>query len=232
MTPEENIRLLTDHFSQYISDHKKDFIEKVLADRTRYITIVMEDIYQSQNASAVIRTCECMGVQDVHIVQNASQYSVNPKVLKGSNKWLDLIHYRGKKVNNTEACFNTLRANGYTILVTDPSPDCISIHDVALDKKLAIVMGNELNGTSGYALANADARVNIPMYGFTESMNISVSAAICLNTLITKLRGSDIPWALSEEEMNAIRWHWYKKVVRRSNLIEVEFLARHGRKNG
>src|SRR5207344_3652409 len=107
------------------------------------ITIVMEDIYQSQNASAVIRTCECMGVQDVHIVQNASQYSVNPKVLKGSNKWLDLIHYRAKKVNNTEACFNNLRANGYTILVTDPSPDCDSIHEVVLDKKLAIVMGNE-----------------------------------------------------------------------------------------
>jgi tRNA (guanosine-2'-O-)-methyltransferase len=221
-------QLLTAHFSQYISDHKKEFIEKVLAERTRYITVVMEDIYQSQNASAVVRTCECMGVQDVHIIENQSRYSVNPKVLKGANKWVDLIRYKDRKVNNTETCFNVLRQKGYRILVADPSPDCISLNEIPVQEKLAIVMGNELKGTSGYALNHADEKVRIPMVGFTESLNISVSAAICLNTLLTKVRDSKMNWSLSAEERSEIRLTWYRKAVKRSDLIEREFFLRRG----
>jgi tRNA (guanosine-2'-O-)-methyltransferase len=221
-----HVQLLTDHFSQYISDHKKEFIEKVLGERTRYITVVMEDIYQSQNASAVVRTCECMGLQDVHIIENVSKYSVNPKVLKGANKWIDLVRYKEKKVNNTEACFKALRGRGYRILAADPSPDGASLNEISIDRKLAIVMGNELKGTSSYAIEHADGKVNIPMFGFTESMNISVSAAICIHTLVTKLRRAKVDWSLSEEERNEIRLAWYMKVVRRSGLIEREFFTR------
>ena len=230
LTPHQQ-RLLTDHFSQYISDHKKEFIEKVLGERTRYLTVVLEDIYQSQNASAVVRTCECLGLQDVHIIENSSQYSVNPKVLKGANKWIDLVRYKEKKVNNTEACFKALRERGYRILVTDPSQDCDSLNDISIDRKLAIVMGNELKGMSGYALDHADGKVNIPMFGFTESMNISVSAAICIHTLVTKIRRAKVDWSLSEAEKNEIRLMWYKKVVRKSELIEREFFARRAKRS-
>jgi tRNA (guanosine-2'-O-)-methyltransferase len=219
-------QLITDHLGQYISDHKKDFIEKVLDERTRHITVVMEDIYQSQNASAVVRTCECMGVQDVHIIENQSRYSVNPRVLKGANKWVDLIRYKDKKANNTETCFQELRRNGYRILAADPSPACVSLNDIPVEERLAIVMGNELKGTSGYALDHADERVRIPMYGFTESLNISVSAAICLNTLLTKVRRSETDWSLSPEEKSEVRLKWYRNVVRRSELIEHEFFLR------
>src|SRR5258706_5787237 len=225
LTPNQR-QLLTDHFSQYISDHKREFIEKVLAERTRYITVVMEDIYQSQNASAVVRTCECMGVQDIHIVENKSRYSVNPKVLKGANKWVDLIRYKDRGVNNTEICFKALRQKGYRILVADPAPDCISLNEIPVQQKVALVMGNELQGTSGYALNQADEKVRIPMVGFTESLNISVSAAICLNTLLTKVRDSEIDWSLYAEERSEIRLTWYRKVVRRSELIEHEFFLR------
>jgi tRNA (guanosine-2'-O-)-methyltransferase len=217
-------QLLTDHFSQYISDHKKDFIERVLAQRTKHLTVVMEDIYQSQNASAVVRTCECMGVQEVHIIENSSKYSVNPKVLKGANKWLDLVRYKDKKKKNTEACFQQLRERGYKILVTSPSPECVPLDEIDITEKLAIVMGNELKGASRYALDNADLKVSIPMYGFTESYNISVSAAICLNTLVPKLRTSSVAWHLSPEEMKEIRLQWYRGVVKRSDIIEREFL--------
>jgi tRNA (guanosine-2'-O-)-methyltransferase len=226
MLSPEHRQLLTDHFSQYISDHKKEFIERVLAERTRYITVVMEDIYQSQNASAVVRTCECMGVQDIHIVENKSRYSVNPKVLKGANKWVDLIRYKDKKGNNTETCFKVLRQKGYRILVADPAPDCIPLNEIPVQEKLAIVMGNELKGTSGYALDHADEKVRIPMVGFTESLNISVSAAICLQTLVTKVRDSEMDWSLSDEERNEIRLTWYRKAVKRSELIEREFFLR------
>jgi len=215
---------ITDHFGQYITDHKKQFIEKVLSERTRHVTLVLEDIYQSQNASAVVRTCECLGLQDIHIIEEDSKYSVNKRVLKGANKWIDLYRYKMKSFNNTEICFRKLREQGYQILVTDPSPDGVSINEIAVDKKVAVVMGNELKGTSNYALDHADQKIFIPMHGFTESFNISVSAAICLNTLLTKLRESTTTWQLSDEEKETLRLQWYRKVVRRSDLIEQEFL--------
>ncbi len=224
MEVKDKNKLLSDYFLRFVSDHRKEFLEKVLNQRTRYITMVLEDIYQSQNASAVIRTCECMGIQDVHIIENDSKYTVNRKVLKGSYKWVDLIRHKGKMRNNTETCFEVLRASGYKIAVTDPSPEGISIHDVSVNDKIAIVMGNELKGTSSYAIEHADMKVRIPMYGFTESLNISVSAAICLNTLVPALRVSEVDWRLTESEKDEIRINWLRKMVRNPEIMEREFL--------
>jgi len=216
---------LSEYLSRFISDHKKDFVERVLEQRTRYITVVLEDIYQSQNASAVIRTCECMGIQDIHIIENESKYMVNRRVLKGSYKWVDLIRYKGKlKNNNTAACYERLRADGYKIAATDPSPEGVSIHEVPVHNKIALVMGNELRGTSSYALDHADLKVRIPMYGFTESLNISVSAAICLNSLVPMLRNQEVNWKLTEDEKDEIRLRWYRKMVRNAEILEKEFL--------
>jgi tRNA (guanosine-2'-O-)-methyltransferase len=224
MEEKDKNKLLSEYLSRFISDHKKEFVEKVLDQRTRHITMVLEDIYQSQNASAVIRTCECMGIQDVYIIENDSTYTVNRRVLKGSYKWVDLIRHKGKLRNNTEACYEQLRAKGYAIAATDPSPEGVSIHEVSVKDKIAIVMGNELHGTSSYALDHADMKVRIPMYGFTESLNISVSAAICLNTLVPKLRNDEAPWQLSEAEKDEIRLRWLKKMVRNAEILEKEFL--------
>jgi len=217
-------KLLIDHFSHYISDHKKEFLELVLNQRTRHITMVLEEIYQSQNASAVIRTCECMGIQDIHIIENEVKYSVNRRVLKGSYKWVDLIKYKSAKKSGAATCFEHLKKQGYKLLVTDPSPDGISIYDVPVNNKLAIVMGNELHGTSQFALSQADMKVRIPMYGFTESLNISVSAAICLNTLVPKMRASEIPWQLTEEEKETLKLQWLRKMMKRPEIMEREFL--------
>jgi len=215
--------LLKEHFSQFISEHKRDFMERVLAMRTRYVTMVLEDIYQSQNTSAVIRTCECLGLQDVHVIEMQSEWSTNKLVLKGSNKWLDIIRYRQKGKQNTAACFEVLRSKGYRIAVTDPAGG-VPIEEIPLDRPLALVMGNERHGSSPFALANADLSVTIPMTGFTESMNISVSAAICLHTTLSRLRRSDFPWSLSEGEKAELRLQWYRKAVRNSDVIEREFL--------
>src|SRR5882672_4300056 len=108
-------KLLTQHFSQFISEHKKDFMERVLDSRTRFVTIVLEDIFQSQNASAVVRTCECLGLQDIHIIETMSSWTTNKLVLRGSNKWLDIIRYKKKGGNNIEDCFQALRQKGYRI---------------------------------------------------------------------------------------------------------------------
>ncbi len=131
-------QLVFQHLSQFVSDHKKEFVEKVLNARTRNITVVLEDIFQSQNASAVIRTCECMGIQDIHIVENITKYSINPRVLKGSNKWIDIIHHRSKSKNNTETLFRQLKDAGYKIIVTDPGLDGISIEEYKCSGKNCI----------------------------------------------------------------------------------------------
>lgn len=222
MTPRE--LQVYHHLSQFVSAHKQQFIEKVLAERTRHLTIVLENIYQSQNASAVVRTCECMGIQDVHIIENTAKYLLNVRVLKGANKWMNMERYNTRGVNNTETCYQKLRANGYKILVADPDPNGVSIHDVDVNQKLAVVFGNELRGVSEYALHHADQKVRIPMYGFTESLNISVSVAICLNSVINRLRSNNISFGLSDVEKDDLKLEWYRKVVKRSDLIEREFL--------
>ncbi|HYC84689.1 MAG TPA: RNA methyltransferase [Chryseosolibacter sp.] len=217
--------LLFKHLEQFVSDHKRSFVDKVLEKRTRYITVVLEDIYQSQNASAVVRTCECMGLQDIHIVENTAKYHVNVRVLKGSNKWLNLERYGTKGANNTAACFDRLRGAGYRILLADPSEDGKPIGDIAVDQgRLAIVFGNELRGASDFALEHCDEKIRIPMYGFTESLNISVSVAICLNTIMDKLRASMTNIGLNNEEKEKIKLNWYRKMVKRCDIVEREFL--------
>lgn len=212
------------HLAQFVSDHKKDFVEKVINERTRYVTVVLENIYQSQNASAAVRTCECMGLQDIHIVENTAKYQLNIRVLKGADKWLNLQRYRAREINNTEVCFQHLKNDGYKIMVADPAEDGIPVDEISLDNKIAFVFGNELNGASSYALEHGDQKVRIPMYGFTESLNISVSVAICLNTVLKKLRQSGKNIYLSEEEKKMIRLAWYRKIVRRSDILEREFM--------
>ena len=216
--------LLVDYFAQYISEHKKQLVEKVLRERTRHVTVVLEDIFQSQNASAAVRTCECMGIQDVHIIENTTKYEVNKYVLKGSYKWENLIRYHRQGINNTEECFNHLKDNGYRIYATDPSEDNISVHDIDFKSKVALVFGNELNGLSAYALKHADQKIKIPMYGFTESFNISASVAICLSTVISKLKREQEEVGLSVNEKDELRLAWYRKMVKRSSILEKEFL--------
>src|SRR6478752_2797185 len=128
LTPSE--RRVSDHLAQFISDHKKNGVERVLDSRTRHITVVLEDIFQSQNASAVIRTCECMGLQDVHIVENITKYSINPRVLKGANKWMNIHKHASRKENNTVTCVTSLKEAGYSVLALDPDADGKSILDV------------------------------------------------------------------------------------------------------
>lgn len=216
---------LVNHLAQFVSDHKKKFVEKVLANRTRYVTLVLEDIFQSQNASAVIRTAECMGLQEVHIVENTATYQLNVRVLKGSYKWMDLHRYHDNSVDNTAVCYAKLKAEGYTILATSPDEDGESVHDIDLSEgKLAIVFGNELRGCSRYATEHAHKKIRIPMYGFTESLNISVCVGMCLNTVIPKLHQSALPFHLTEQEKQNIRLNWFRKMVRKSDVIEREFM--------
>jgi tRNA (guanosine-2'-O-)-methyltransferase len=217
---------LLDFLSQFVTEHKKELLERILDNRTRRLTIVLEDIFQSQNASAIVRTCECMGIQDLHIIESISKYGTNLKVLKGSHNWINIIKHKFKKNEGPKAAFDELKQAGYKVLVTSVLPGSQSIYDINPDElgKIALVMGNELRGTSDIAQQNADGLVHIPMVGFTESFNVSVSAAICASTLLNKIRSSETEWRLTAEEKDEIRFRWIRSMVRKVEVLERNFL--------
>jgi len=221
---EDRRQEITEHLATYITEHKIDVMEDVLAKRTRFLTVVLEDIYQPQNASAVVRTADCFGVQDVHVIEGRNVYDPNPQVLQGSGKWVDVIKHDGGG-NNTEACFKKLKQDGYRIIGTTPHREGISLPDFEVDQPTALVFGTEETGLSEYAMEHVDDYLRIPMYGFTESFNLSVSAAICLSHLTASLYRSDLNWGLSEDSKTSLRLAWYKKVVRRSGAIINEYLS-------
>ncbi len=218
---------LIQHLSKIITPERFTLFNSIIKDRTRYMTVVLEDIFQPHNASAVLRSCDCFGIQDVHIIENENEYNVNPLVALGSSKWLNLHKYN-ETGNNTLTTINKLKEDGYRIIATTPHTDDVNLEDFDISKgKFALMFGSEQPGLSKIAMEHADEFLKIPMYGFTESFNISVSAAIILNQLTSKLRQSDIKFKLSDTEQDEIILEWLKQSIKKSDMIVEDFLSKN-----
>lgn len=216
-------KLLIDHLSNFVTERRMSLFEQILNDRTRYITVVLEDIYQSHNASAVLRSCDVFGIQDVHIIENKNKYTVNPDVTLGSDKWLNITKYSSGE-DNTEEAINKIRSQGYRIIAASPHDKSVPLKNFDLKNgKVALVFGTELRGLSEEVLKNSDEFVHIPMFGFTESLNISVSVAIILHSLSEELRKLNINWQLSQKEKDLILRNWLMRSINKSELIEKKF---------
>ncbi|MDF1573114.1 MAG: RNA methyltransferase [Bacteroidales bacterium] len=210
-----------------VNENRLELIDRVLKDRTRYITILLEDIYQSHNASAVLRTCDCFGIQDVHIVENRNTYELNPDVELGAAQWLTL-HTYNKEGNNTLPAIRSLKEKGYRVVAATPHTNEVEVADLDLDKgRVAIMLGTEMKGLSESALSLADEYVKIPMAGFTESFNISVSAAIILYELNARLRSSFLDWKMKPSENEEIRYQWIRNSVNHIVRIEKGFKKKY-----
>jgi tRNA (guanosine-2'-O-)-methyltransferase len=215
---------LTAHLERLITTERIARVREVLENRTRYVCLVLEDIYKSQNASATLRTCDALGIQDVHIIENHSPFSLDSKVSLGSCQWTTLKRYRESGAHNTQACYAALRAQGYRIIATAPGAGSLRLENIAPESKCAFVFGNEEQGLSAGAIDGADACVSLPMYGFTQSYNISVSVGIVLMHMIGCLRTSGVEWQLTDEEKDALTLEWYRTMVRSDDIIEKQFL--------
>ena len=213
---------LLEYFEGYLTDKRKYLFRKILDDRTRHFTVVLEDIYQAHNASAVVRTCDIFGVQDVHAIENKYTNKVSRHVAKGSQKWLNQYRYRTDG-DNTKDCLDNLRKKGYQIIATTPHNDSCLLQDFDVTKKSAFVFGVEAEGVSETVKEQADGFLKIPMVGFTESLNISVAAAIILQDVTTKLRNSDVDWRLSKEEKEILYFDWVKKTIKNVDKIEAHY---------
>ncbi|SHE77140.1 tRNA (guanosine-2'-O-)-methyltransferase [Mariniphaga anaerophila] len=224
---------LIQYLSEFITPERLTLFEKTLEQRTSYLTVVLEDIFQPQNASAVLRTCDCFGIQNVHIIENRNEFTVDTEVAMGASKWLSLHKYNRKTQNSLDA-IKKLKKEGYRIVATSPHLNDHLLPDFDLTTgKAAIVFGSELPGISEAILNEADEFLKIPMYGFTESFNISVSAAIVLYQLSQKLREHpSINWKLSEQEQDEIKTAWLRSTIKKSSLLEKRFLKERGIKKG
>ena len=178
-------------------------MERVLDGRTRHLTVVVEELYQPHNGAAVIRACECFGIQDLHVICSINEFKVSEDIVAGADRWISL-HYH----TDTKSCLTALKQRGYRILATSLRDGCIPVGEVDLSQKTALCFGTELKGLSEVAHQMADGFVRIPMYGFTQSFNISVSAALCMFELSDKLHEADTSWQLSAGERQELRALW------------------------
>ena len=215
------------YLEDFVSDKRKATFHRVLEDRTRHFTVVLEDIYQPHNSSAVIRSCDIFGLQDVHIIQNKYSSKVSRHVAKGSQKWLDIKKYN-KSATNTQDCLDALRNDGYQIIATTPHNDSCVLHEFDITKKSAFVFGVEKEGVSEYTMNQADGFLKIPMVGFTESLNISVAAAIILQDITTKLRASNIEWQLTTKEKEVLYFDWVQKSIKSIKKISERYQSKIG----
>lgn len=213
-----------DTLAPFVSDNKRALFDRIAALRTRHVTVVLEDVYQSQNASAVVRTSDLVGVQDIHVIENRNKYQLNPSVTLGSSKWVDIHRYR-EHADNSLACVQALRAKGYRVIATSPRGESNTPGTIDLERPVAFCFGTELTGLSEGLMDLADEHMRIPMHGFTESYNISASAAITLFTVMERLRASDVPWRLSDAELIALKVCWARKVVHSAQHIEARSRA-------
>lgn len=205
----EQKRQLYERAADFFSENKRQHFDRLAPLRTRHIAVVLENIYQSHNASAVLRSCDCFGVQDVHVVEDRNPFNPAGDVAVGSSKWVDYY-----KHTDIEAAYAHLRSKGYRIVATLPHEKDTMITELPIDQPTALVFGTELTGLSAKAVELADAYVKIPMYGFTESFNISVCAALSLFYLTEKMRASNIKWQLSDEEQITLKLFWSMQAIR------------------
>lgn len=214
---------LLNYLQTFLTDRRIGLFDQVLAQRTQHITVAVEDVYQLHNTSAVIRNCESFGIQELHVIEEVNSKRIDSEIAMGAQKWVDV-----KRHSSAGSCINALKEKGYRIVATSPHEKAHRLEDFDVSEKAAIFFGRETQGLSDVVLEAADDFIYIPMVGFTESLNISVSAAITLQSVTTKLRALDVAWQLSEETVFHKKLAWTRKMIKDIERIEKRYLEERG----
>lgn len=221
---------LTQYLEGFVSQRRLGRLKEVLDERTNHITIVLEDVYQSHNFSAVLRSADIFGIQSINFIENRNKYKISEDVSMGSTQWLTLNRYQ-KHDNNTKACLTDLKAQGYKIVATSLHQNSVSLQELDVTKPIALVFGTELTGITKDVEEMADEFIKLPMYGFTESFNISVCAALCMYELSTKIRKENSNYQLKKTEKDDIYIEWLKASIKKHDLIIKEFDNKYDQKS-
>lgn len=222
----EQKKNLYTYLCEFLTQHRIELFENNIKHRTRHLAVILENVFQSHNISAVLRSCDCFGVQDVHIIENLNPYHINPEIALGSSKWLN-IHHHNQGMDTVIKVFDAIHQQGYQIIATTPHPHGYDIESLNIETKTALIFGTEKDGLSEEVIRRADGYMKIPMHGFTESLNISVSAGISLYALTTRLHKMKIPWQVSEQEAIEIKIGWAAQSIKHAEYIIQEFISEH-----
>lgn len=206
------------YLEEFITENRKNKFLKVLEKRTNHFTVAVEDVFQLHNTSAVMRSCEVFGIQNLHVIEEKFGKSIDKEIAMGAQKWVDVNRY-----DSNISCVKTLKEKGYQIIATTPHENDCLLDDFDITKPSAIFFGTERDGLSEEVMNEADGFMKIPMAGFTESLNISVSAAIIIQNIMSRLHKSDLDWHLSEEEMITLRLAWTKNSIKDIKRIEKRY---------
>ena len=204
----------------FLTENRKERFQKVLENRTNHFTIAVEDVFQFHNTSAVMRSCEVFGIQEINIVEQRFGKDIDKEIAMGAQKWVDINRF--ENINN---CIQNLKTKGYQIIATTPHDDSCLLHEFGISKKSALFFGTEKEGLSEEVMKQADGFLKIPMVGFTESLNISVSAAIIIQDITSRLRLSNIDWQLTENELLETRLAWAKNSIKDIKRIEERYYS-------
>lgn len=204
---ENEIQTLESLLSQ-VTERRRNLLQEVVSKRTRHFCMVLEDLFDPHNISAVIRTAEVFGLQDVHVIEEANPYRINKSILKGSFKWMSIYLYK-KRI----ACMETLRKKGYKIAVASTNTNN-SVLDLDLSIPTAFYLGSEFHGNHPDTLASADYEFKLPQYGITESMNVSVAGGVLMTYLdvFMQQKGRE-NFCLPEKERESLLYSWLDRHV-------------------
>jgi len=209
-----------DYLEGFLTDNRKERFKNVLENRTNHFTIAMEDIFQLHNTSAVMRSCEVFGIQELNVVEEKYGKQIDKEIAMGAQKWVDVNRFE-----SISDCIKTIKNKGYRIIATTPHENDCLLDDFDITQKTALFFGTERDGLSKEVLDQADGFLKIPMVGFTESLNISVSAAIIIQNIMERLRKSNVDWKLSEEEILEKRLSWARHSIKDIKRIEERYFS-------
>ncbi|MEZ4796260.1 MAG: RNA methyltransferase [Flavobacteriaceae bacterium] len=211
---------LVEYLETYLTQQRRERFNMVLKNRTKHFTVATEDVYQLHNTSAVMRSCDIFGIQELHVIEEQNVKRIDREIAMGAQKWVNLVRH-----HSTKEAIKSIKAQGYQIVATTPHEKHCDLVDFDIAKKSCFFFGRETEGLSDEVLKQADCFLKIPMVGFTESLNISVSAAIILQDVTQKLRASDLKWQLTENEKLQIRFNWCKKTIKSFDKILERYLV-------
>jgi len=215
---------LVQYLKEFVVDERRELFEEKIQQRTKHITVVLENIFQGRNISASIRSADCFGVQDVHVIENDNIFNDDSEVSMGADKWVTTTIYNQEE-DNTAKAIKKLKEEGYQVIAATPHNTDCDLYDIEIsEQKIALIFGAEVRGCSEQTLKLADKRMRIPMYGFTESFNISVSVSLSLQHLTYKMRNSAVNWRMNQEQQDETLLQWLRNSIKSSIQIEEKFL--------
>lgn len=211
----------TAYMSQFLTEERVEVLRRTLASRTRYMTILTENTFHPQNASALVRHCEAFGLQDLHTVETRCKFNPNVNIVRGTDKWVDITRHE-----STAEAISTLKGAGYRLVATTPHRESCTPETFDVAKgPFCLVFGTEHAGVSDEIIEAADEYLRIPMCGMVESLNVSASAAILIYMLSQRMRLTpSIDWALGEDDACEMLFRWVMSSVKDSErILEREF---------